>query len=86
MRAYLIRHYRYKNNKHEATRLRTVDPVPLLALFELHQRSDEEMQSMSNGTLLFSQVSSHNYEHDIGQCIDQLEMPAGRLGGAQGRV
>ena len=32
------------------------------------------------------QLSSYNHKHDIGHCTDKLEMPAGRLGGAQGGV
>lgn len=62
---YLTGDHRDKNHKHKTTRLCTVDPVPFLALFELHQRSDDEMQSVSNGALLFSQVSSYNYMNRI---------------------
>jgi hypothetical protein len=59
-RVYSTGHYRDNNHQREATRLHAVDPVPLLALFELHRRSDNEMQPVSNCPLLFDQVSSHN--------------------------
>lgn len=45
--------YRDKHYKHKTAHLCTVDPVPLLALFELHRRSNDEMQPVSNRILLF---------------------------------